>query len=84
MVTKMPTSPMDNNDLELIEKRYANCIYSVTVDSYLLPEPEWMTQFIQGRWHSRVKKPHDPRLGVKYQFLFDNEQDAILFGLKYS
>lgn len=80
----MPFSPMDNNDLEAVEARYADCVHVVTVDEYLFLDADWMRDFIQGRWHSRVKRPNDPRQGVKYQFFFENERDAIMFGLKYS
>lgn len=80
----MPFSPMDNNDLAAVEARYTDCVHVVTLNEYVVLDSDWMCQFILGRWHSRIKKPHDPRLGVKYQFFFDNERDAILFGLKYS
>lgn len=80
----MPFDPRDQNDLAAVEARYTDCVHVVTLNEYVFLDADWMLQFIRGRWHSRVKKPSDPRQGVKYQFFFDNERDAVLFGLRYS
>lgn len=80
----MPFDPRDQNDRALVESRYTDCVYCVTLGEYTLPNAEWMRTVIKGRWHSLPRKTTVPLQSPAHQFCFDNEQDAVLFGLKYS
>ena len=52
--------------------RYEQCIYGIQLKEYMVPDGSWMKKNIKGRWYSERKK-----------FFFDNEQDAIMFTLRW-
>ena len=69
----MPFSPMDQNDRAVVEKRYVNCVYTITVKGYFIPDCGWMAMNVKGRWYGDSRK-----------FMFELEKDAVMFALKYA
>ena len=69
----MPFSPMDQNDRAVVEKRYVNCVYKITVKGYFIPDCGWMAMNVKGRWYGDSRK-----------FMFELEKDAVMFALKYA